>query len=45
MGTGMVTARDQDSRRRAKNIAIAVLLAALAALFYLITIVKMSGGA
>jgi hypothetical protein len=41
----MVTARDQDSRRRAKNIAIAVILAALAALFYLITIVKMSGGA
>jgi hypothetical protein len=41
----MVTARDQDSRRRAKNIAIAVILAALAALLYLITIVKMSGGA
>jgi hypothetical protein len=41
----MVTARDQDSRRRAKNIAIAVILAALAALFYLITIVKMSGNA
>ena len=41
----MVTTRDQDSRRRAKNIALAVILAALAALFYLITIVKMSGGA
>ena len=41
----MVTARDPDSRRRSKNIAIAVILAALAALFYLITIVKMSGGA
>jgi hypothetical protein len=41
----MVMARDQDSRRRAKNIAIALILAALAALFYLITIVKMSGGA
>ncbi|HEX2479844.1 MAG TPA: hypothetical protein VHK45_11235 [Geminicoccaceae bacterium] len=40
-----MTARDQDSRRRAKNIAIAVILAALAALFYLITIVKMSGNA
>lgn len=38
-------ARDQDSRRRAKNIAIAVILAAFAVLFYLITIVKMSGGA
>ena len=37
-------ARDQDSRRRTKNIAIAVILAVLAALFYLITIVKMSGG-
>ena len=37
-------AREQDSRRRAKNIAVAVILAALAALFYLITIVKMSGG-
>ena len=40
----MVSAREQDSRRRAKNIALAVILAALAALFYLITIVKMSGG-
>ena len=41
----MVMARDQDSsRRRAKNIALALILAALAALFYLITIVKMSGG-
>jgi hypothetical protein len=37
-------ARDHNSRRRAKNIALAVILAALAALFYLITIVKMSGG-
>ena len=45
MGTGMVTVRDQDGRRRAKNIAIALILAALAALFYLITIVKMSGAA
>jgi hypothetical protein len=40
----MVMARDQDSRRRAKNIALALILAALAALFFLITIVKMSGG-
>jgi hypothetical protein len=38
----MVTARDQNGRRRAKNIALALILAALAALFYLITIVKMS---
>ena len=40
----MVMARDRDSRRRAKNVALALILAALAALFYLITIVKMSGG-
>jgi hypothetical protein len=40
----MVMARDQNGRRRAKNIALALILAALAALFYLITIVKMSGG-
>ena len=40
----MVIARDRNSRRRAKNIALALILAALAALFYLITIVKMSGG-
>jgi hypothetical protein len=40
----MVMARDQDSRRRTKNIALALILAAFAALFYLITIVKMSGG-
>jgi hypothetical protein len=39
----VVTARDQNGRRRAKNIALALILAALAALFYLITIVKMSG--
>jgi hypothetical protein len=37
-------ARDHNSRRRTKNIALALILAALAALFYLITIVKMSGG-
>jgi hypothetical protein len=41
----MVRAPDQDSRRRTKNIAIAVILAALAALFYLITIVKMGASA
>jgi hypothetical protein len=45
VGTGVVMAHDQDSRRRTKNIAIAVILAALAALFYLITIVKMGGSA
>ena len=35
--------REEQRRRRAKSIAIAVLPAGLAALFYLITIVKMSG--
>jgi len=33
-----------DRRQRSKNIAIALILGALALLFYLITIVKMSGG-
>ncbi|HEX5776201.1 MAG TPA: hypothetical protein VFX95_05920 [Caulobacteraceae bacterium] len=32
-----------DKRQRNKNLAIALILAALAALFYLITIVKLSG--
>ena len=32
-----------DKRQRNKNIAIALILAALAALFYLVTIVKLSG--
>jgi hypothetical protein len=35
---------DEQRRRRAKSIAIALVLAALAGLFYLITIVKISGG-
>jgi hypothetical protein len=34
---------EEQRRRRARSIAIAVLLAGLAALFYLITIVKISG--
>ena len=34
---------DADRRRRNKNITLAVILAALVALFYLITIVKLSG--
>jgi hypothetical protein len=34
---------DADRRRRNKNIALALILAALVALFYLITIVKMTG--
>ena len=38
-----MTLSEQEKRRRAKNIAIALILAALAALFYLITIVKLTG--
>jgi len=38
-----VTAPAMDRRQRSKNIAIALILAALAALFYLITIVKLAG--
>jgi hypothetical protein len=34
---------EEQRRRRAKSIAIALVLAGLAALFYLITIVKLSG--
>ena len=34
---------EEEKRRRAKSVAIALILAGLAALFYLITIVKMSG--
>jgi high-affinity K+ transport system ATPase subunit B len=36
---------DAERRRRNKNIALALILAALVALFYLITIVKMTGNA
>jgi hypothetical protein len=39
----VVTAGEEQKRRRAKNIAVALILVALAALFYLITIVKLSG--
>jgi hypothetical protein len=38
-----VTPTEQQRRRRAKNIAVALILAGLAALFYLITIVKLTG--
>jgi hypothetical protein len=34
---------EQQKRRRAKNIALALVLVAFAALFYLITIVKLTG--
>jgi hypothetical protein len=35
--------REEQRRRRAKSIAIALILAGFAALFYVITIVKMAG--
>jgi len=38
-----VTPDEQRKRRRVKNIALAVALVALAGLFYLITIVKLTG--
>jgi hypothetical protein len=38
-----VVSAAMDKRQRNKNLAIALILAALAALFYLITIVKLSG--
>jgi hypothetical protein len=41
---GLVSVSDQEARRRrTKNIGLAVLLLALAGLFYLITIVKLTG--
>lgn len=36
---------DEHKRRRARNIALAVVLGALVVLFYFITIAKMTGGA
>jgi hypothetical protein len=39
----VVIATRMDRRQRNKNLAIALILGALALLFYLITIVKMSG--
>jgi hypothetical protein len=38
-----VTVSEEHKRRRAKNIALAVVLVGLAGLFYLITIVKLTG--
>lgn len=35
---------DMHRRRRGRNIALGLLLAALAVLFYVVAIVKMSGG-
>ncbi len=36
-------AQDLEKRRRQKNIALALVLLALVALFYLITVIKISG--
>jgi hypothetical protein len=36
-------ASELEKRRRAKNIAVALVLAGLVALFYLITLVKLTG--
>ncbi len=41
---GIVLTEDQRRRRRARNIAIAVALGGLVALFYLLTVFKLGGG-
>jgi len=41
---GIVLTDEQKRRRRARSIAIALALAALVSLFYVVTIVKLSGG-
>ncbi len=38
-----MTVSEEQKRRRTKNIALALVLVGLAALFYLITIVKLTG--
>lgn len=40
-----VAGRNDDKRRRARNIALALALGGLVVLFYLITIARMGGGA
>jgi hypothetical protein len=40
-----MSTHDENKRRRARNIALAVVLFALVVLFYSITIVRMGGGA
>lgn len=40
-----INAAEAARRRRGRNIAVALLLVAFAVLFYLVTIVKISGGA
>ena len=39
-----MSAPEPDRRRRQKNIALAVVLVALAGLFYVITLIKFGGG-
>ena len=41
---GIVLTEEQNRRRRARSIAIAVVLGALVVLFYLVTIVKLGPG-
>jgi hypothetical protein len=41
---GIVLTEEQKRRRRARSIAIALVLAALVALFYVVTIVKLGPG-
>lgn len=41
----IVLTPEQDRRRRARNVAIALALTAFMALFYIVTIVKLGGGA
>jgi hypothetical protein len=41
---GIVLTEEQLRRRRARNIAIALVLVALVALFYIVTIVKLGPG-
>ena len=41
---GIVLSEEQRRRRRARSIAIALILAALALLFYAVTIVKLGPG-
>lgn len=41
---GVVLSEEQKKRRRARSIAIALVLAALVALFYIVTVVKLGPG-
>lgn len=41
---GIVLTEEQKRRRRSRNIAIALVLGALVALFYIVTIVKLGPG-